>query len=119
LRLSTAVCLSFIALPALATPLSEAELKELLSGNTAVITHRNGAIQHAYFLPDGKARTNTRDGSVREASWAVERNRLCHDLSNPRKCYTVTKQGNAYLVESEDGQWKPSYAIEKGNLKNW
>jgi hypothetical protein len=94
-----------------------AELTKIFAGNSANITHRNGALQKAYFDPSGAARTNTSAGSVRDAKWEVKGGTICHDLSNPRKCYTVNKVGeDTYEVQSEDFQWKPTYKMVKGKL---
>jgi hypothetical protein len=94
-----------------------AELTKIFAGNSANITHRNGALQKAYFDPSGAARTNTSAGAVRDAKWEVKGGTICHDLSNPRKCYTVNKVGeDTYEVQSEDFQWKPTYKMVKGKL---
>lgn len=94
-----------------------AELTKIFAGNSANITHRNGALQKVYFDPSGAARTTTSSGSVRDAKWEVKGGTICHDLSNPRKCYTVNKVGdNTYEVQSEDFQWKPTYVMVPGKL---
>jgi hypothetical protein len=95
-----------------------AELTKIFAGNSVNITHRNGALQKAYFDPSGAARTNTSSGSVRDAKWEVKGGTICHDLSNPRKCYTVNKVGdNTYEVQSDDFQWKPTYVVVPGKLE--
>jgi hypothetical protein len=95
-----------------------AELTKIFAGNSVNITHRNGALQKAYFDPSGTARTNTSSGAVRDAKWEVKGGTICHDLSNPRKCYTVNKVGdNTYEMQSDDFQWKPTYVIVPGKLE--
>ena len=121
-----ALSLSLMALAAPAAGQSKtvggADLTKVFAGNTAHITHRNGAKQTTCFAADGKLMTTTRDGTKRQGTWSVKGDLICHDSSTPAKCYKVFAQ-NAEMTElslqSEDFQWQPAYAMKAGNTENY
>ena len=91
------------------------EIQSIFAGNTAYITHANGVKQQAYFETNGQARVTQKSGK-KAATWKIDKNTICHDLSTERKCYTVTKKSDdTYQLQSTDYKWTPTYKMVPGN----
>jgi hypothetical protein len=121
--LPTVVC--FIASPAISAELSSAEIKALISGNTAYVettaasatgTPGKGMI---YYSADGTAIYKTPRGEIWHGTWQIKDNMNCTDWkespNNP--CNKYDKQGDVVnIVNSKTGEIRARFVkIAPGN----
>jgi len=79
-------------------PLPEAQLKKLLSGNTAYVEHRRIGEMIRYFAADGKLSSYTPNSDKYfDGTWQVKGTELCMVLERAGDmCGTLVKTGEEY-----------------------
>ena len=119
--------LSFIS-SAVATELTSAEIKKLVTGNTLYIETRPESVTKTlYYVPDGTVLFKTWMGDVRHGTWTVKDNAICTyfivaQSKNVNPCSKYDKRGDTIdLIDSSSSTGAVRAKILKtapGNAEN-
>ncbi len=103
-----------------ATDLDDAQIRDLVAGNTISVVTKSLAPAEGYMDPDGAIR-GQRNGADFTGSWAIKDNRLCFDLpgNDFDICRTVAKDGDEVLMFDESGSPAGRLTVEAGNPNGW